>query len=208
MEETSRPIWKNPYVVGFLVGIAMLTVLPVLQRRMLRAPPPLSHLSSWSLPTLEGGPVGSESLLGFVWIAGLVPVPCDPSCVSQQQSLQDVLKATSDLARPVKLLTVVAVEEERRQVPSELQALSVPGKWSVAYGTYEELAPLQSELRQALWAFRGEQARGVPPAVEALPGFVLVDQNGDVRGFWGADELSRGNLINAARMLNRYGPNP
>ena len=38
--------------------------------------------------------------------------------------------------------------------------------------------------------------------------FVLVDQNGDVRGYWGTDELARGNLINAARMLFKRGPEP
>jgi protein SCO1/2 len=38
--------------------------------------------------------------------------------------------------------------------------------------------------------------------------FVLVDQNGDVRGYWGTDELARGNLINAARMLFKRGPQP
>ena len=38
--------------------------------------------------------------------------------------------------------------------------------------------------------------------------FVLIDQNGDVRGFWTTDELGRGNLINAARLLWKRGPNP
>ena len=38
--------------------------------------------------------------------------------------------------------------------------------------------------------------------------FALIDQNGDVRGFWSTDELARGNLINAARMLATRGANP
>ena len=38
--------------------------------------------------------------------------------------------------------------------------------------------------------------------------FVLVDQNGDVRGYWGTDELARGNLINAARLIWKRGPQP
>jgi hypothetical protein len=38
--------------------------------------------------------------------------------------------------------------------------------------------------------------------------FVLVDQNGDVRGYWTTDDLGRGNLINAARLLWKRGPNP
>ena len=38
--------------------------------------------------------------------------------------------------------------------------------------------------------------------------FVLVDQNGDVRGFWGTDDEGRSNLVNAARMLAKRGPQP
>jgi hypothetical protein len=38
--------------------------------------------------------------------------------------------------------------------------------------------------------------------------FALVDQNGDLRGYWSIDEQGRGNLINAARLLAKKGPRP
>jgi cytochrome oxidase Cu insertion factor (SCO1/SenC/PrrC family) len=199
---------KNPFVLAFLIGIAALTVLPFLQRRTLRAPPPLKHLTAFSLLTADGSTFESRSLSGSVWVLSVSPAGCDEACVERQTSLQQVLKATSDLKKPIPVVTVQALKSHTAVLDPALARLSTPGKWVVAYGSYEKLDVLLKELREALWAFRGEGAGGVAPAVDALPGFVLVDQNGDVRGFWGADELARGNMINAARMLNRYGPNP
>jgi hypothetical protein len=36
----------------------------------------------------------------------------------------------------------------------------------------------------------------------------LVDQNGDVRGYWGADDGGRSALVSAARLLAKHGANP
>ena len=55
--ETKKPVWKNPYVLGFVIGIVFLTVLPFVQRKFLKAPPPIATLAPWVLPTVDGGTV-------------------------------------------------------------------------------------------------------------------------------------------------------
>ena len=41
-----------------------------------------------------------------------------------------------------------------------------------------------------------------------LTALAVVDQNGALRGFWPDTALGRGNAINAARLLARYGATP
>jgi len=203
--EAKTPLWKNPFVIAFVLGVIFLTVVPFLQRRFLRAPPPLATLPAWQVPTPGGGSVGGDTLQGRVWLANFVPAPCDSACVEKQDFFGRTLEHVDDLDGGVALVSF-AQADAGAAVASVAQTHA--GRWYVAAGSDAQLAPVLRALHDALQAWGGRDAGATPGEFLHLDAFVLVDQTGAVRGFWPADPSGRGNATNAARLLAKYGPNP
>ena len=62
------------FVLAFVLGAAVLTGLPFLQKKFLKAPEPIRSLSGWPLP-------------GHVAIVSFLPVPCDDAeCLQRQEA--------------------------------------------------------------------------------------------------------------------------
>lgn len=208
------PFYKNPFVIAFLIGAAILTVLPFFQRMALRAPPPVASLGEWQLTDQDGRVVSNETLKGQVWIASFFFSRCPSVCPQQQRDFSQILTHIGDLKAddkaPVRLVSFTVDPEF--DTPAVLKAwgdkMGVDSsRWSLLSGPEASIKEL---LMKRMFVDVGERM--------PLPGdlfdishaskFVLVDQNGDVRGYWGTDELARGNIINAARMIWKYGPTP
>lgn len=196
------PLWKNPYLIGFLVGAIILTLMPLVQRRFLKAPPPLRQLTPWELPSLGGGPVSSASLAGRVILATTELGACDSACLERQKNFGMAVRHLDDLPQPGVVL-VSLIETEATAGLSGLLADSSPA-WRFGGGSSSELEPLLSQLQAGLDGFLA------PPGASFAKAHVLVliDQNNAVRGYWMADGAGRGNSINAARLLAKHGPNP
>jgi cytochrome oxidase Cu insertion factor (SCO1/SenC/PrrC family) len=199
----SGPRWLNPYVIAFLVGVIFLTVMPRLQKRFLKAPPPIAPLGEWTLSTVDDGhPFGSAQLMGKVVLFSFVPAPCDERCVEAQRAFGRGLEHTDDLGDGVHFVSLV-----RQDAAPAVRALAL-GRWQLVTGPDDKLAPVLASFHAA-WATRGGFDAGSTVAEQvALPAFALVDQHGMVRDFWRADNAGRGNAINAARLLAAHGPNP
>ncbi len=193
--EPKRPFHKNPFLWGFLIGAFFLTVLPLLQRQMMRAPPPLGWLPSLSLDTAQG-PV---ALAGSVWIVSVATAPCSRLCMLRQEKLERLLPHVEDLKDKVKVLTLAPAGAALSPKVGQR------ANWVAAEGA--SAAPLIDALYAALFASTGDAGPTIADFAEK-PLFWLLDQEGAIRGFWGVDELSQGNVINAARLLAREGPNP
>lgn len=199
------PLWKNPFVLAFAVGVVVLTAMPFLQNRTLRAPPPGPNVGAWSMRlTSDGGVVGSQQLAGKVWLASFT------SDLGLRTEQGDILRHTQDLGDKVVLVTFVAPGEKGPEGND---------RWLVVSGTQEEYEALA--LKQFLPAFKGALttrfAGGFPDGF--MPGSTLddwrrvpvlgvVDQNGALRVFWKDEAVGRGNAINAARLLAKQGPTP
>lgn len=196
----ARPFWKNPFILAFVLGAVVLTLLPNLQRRLLRAPPPILSLSDWELPLLAGGgTVGTRELGSRVWLLTLEPGPCDAACLARQQTFGRGVRHVDDLDGRVMLVSLVG-EKAAPQLAS--MASNASPLWKMVGGSDEAQRPLVSQLSQAFARFTGRSAED-PARFHAV---VLVDQRGAVRGFWPDDSAGRGNSINAARLLAREGP--
>lgn len=197
------PKWLNPYVIAFIIGVIFLTVLPRLQRRFLKAPPPIAPLGAWALSTVDDGQAfGSANLGGKVVLYSFVPAPCDAPCVEAQRAFGRGVDHTDDFGDAVHFVSVV-----RQDAAPALKALAL-GRWHLVTGPDDQLAPLLASFHGS-WVKRGGPDAGTTVAEQvALPAFALVDQTGMVRDFWRADHAGRGNAINAARLLAERGPNP
>lgn len=201
MTDQRKPFWKNPYLIGFLIGAFFLTVLPFMQRLFLKAPPPLRQLTPWELPSLGGGAVSTTALAGKVVLATTELGPCDTVCVDRQRTFGLAVKHVDDLKEKVVLVSLVG--EEARAGLAEVISAATPA-WRFGGGTQAQLEPLLSQLQLGLDQFLE------PPSANFARAhvIVLIDQNDAVRGYWMDDGAGRGNSINAARLLAKYGPQP
>lgn len=201
--EKKVPVWKNPFVIGFLLGIAFLTALPFLQRRFLKAPPPIAKLAPWALPTADGGVVGSVALEGTVWLASFPPPACDAPCQDKQAHFARALNHIDDFDGGIALVSFGFDSTAVGPVPDLL-----PGRWYVTHAPAAQLDGALASLRQGFVTFSGRDGGATAQDFSRLNGLALVDQEGALRGFWMDDAAGRGNAINAARLLARYGPRP
>lgn len=207
-EPTAKvPVWKNPYVIAFLLGVVVITLMRPLSSSFRKAPPPVRQLSPWSATSLGGGPVSLDALKGAVILATVELGPCESSCLERQTEFGTALRHLDDLGGKVVLLTLVGDEAQPGLAP--LLGKASPG-WRFA-GGMEGLQPLLAELQASLEQRQAErdQRVGAPRVVlAAAHPIALIDQDGAVRDFWPADGAGRGNSINAARLLAQHGPKP
>jgi cytochrome oxidase Cu insertion factor (SCO1/SenC/PrrC family) len=193
--EPRKPVWKNPFVIAFVIGAIALTVLPFAQRKFLKAPPPGPSLGTWELKTVDGAAFGSAQLLGKVWIASFAPD------APRQQTFGGILRHVEDLGEKVFLVSFV--------LPGAEAPKSTDPRWVVLTGTGEQLEALvMQHFRPAFVEFAPLDAGTTVEGFAQVPELGVVDQNGRLRGFWPDTELGRGNVINAVRLLAKYGPTP
>jgi protein SCO1/2 len=213
--EPKVPFWKNPFVIAFVAGAITLTILPVLASMTLRAPPPVASLGDWKLVDQDGNEIGSESLRGQVWIASVFFSRCPSVCPKQQKDFASILPHLDDLRdpdkKPIRLVSF-SVDPEF-DTPEVLRSWAKKhdadlSRWSLVTGPEASLKKL---LVDRMFLEVGQKTP-VPGTdlfdIAHASRFVLVDQNGDVRGYWPTDDLGRGNLINAARLIWKKGPKP
>ncbi len=189
--------WR-PYVIAFLIGAALLTVLPLLQRQFLKAPAPVKQLDAWSLTSLSGGAVGSSALAGQVVLLSAELGACDAACVQRQLDFGTAVRHVDDLKKtPITLVTVVG-PQAKEALAAQISAGTSAWRFAVADDAFT------AQMQAGLDAF-------LPPPGAVFAGtqsIVLIDQNDAIRGFWQADGVGRGNSINAARLLSKEGPHP
>lgn len=225
--ETKTPLWKNPFAISFVVGAIVLTILPFLQQATLRAPEPIGSLGSWQLVDEQGQPFGSADLKGKVWIASFFFSRCPSVCPPQQQALLSVLAHVDDLREregvsPIEIVSftvdpehdtsaVLAAYEQKMLAAAATTTHGTvrASDWRLLTGSHEALREL---LIKRFYVEMGEKKAIEGSAdlfdISHVARFALVDQNGDLRGYWSTDEQGRGNLINAARLLAKKGPRP
>ncbi len=196
--------WRNPWIVAFVFGALVLTVLPLLQRQMLSAPDALASLGTWSLSGIDGPSIGSTSLGGKAWLASFVPSPCNEACVQDLELFGRSLSHLADLGGRVAMVSFIepGAEDAARRARPEAAA-----SWHLLRDERAGSSPVRERFRAA-WSAQTQRLTAQTIPFLARPTYAVVDQRGDVRGFWPADEEGRGHAINAVRMFARHGAEP
>ncbi len=202
----SVPLWKNPFAIAFVIGVTFLTALPFLQRRFLKAPPPLAQLEPWALVDQNDLPIGSETLKGKVWLVSFLSQACTPQCLARQEAFGKLASHLDDFGDKTALVSFVVPSAEP---PTQIKDMVKHSRWYLARGTADVLeSVLINGFRNTFVSIIAVDAGVSSLDFADVPAIALVDQRGAIRGFWRDDEVGRGNAVNAARLLARYGPNP
>ena len=172
-----RPL-RNPYVLGFLIGAALITASVPLFRRIPPAPAPIGEMPEWSLTDNEGHAVGSVTLAGRTYVIVLSGYRCTGPCARASRDLAALERRFSAVGvdLPVVMVHVDVVD------PSALRWVDLeaePSPWIFAIGSRDETCA----LAQASFA----RVRGIALScdqVHALahdPHALIVDELGRIR---------------------------
>lgn len=196
MAEPEAPAQKSsnkPFFIAFVLGALVLTGLPFLQERFLKAPPPILTLTPWSTTAAD---ISSVALSGKVVLLQVEVAPCDADCTKRVTEFGNIVNHVNDLGDKVVLVTLADAQT--------LGALEQRKGASAAWRFAELDSALLTQLQVGLVKFLGADSTDFARSHSV----VLIDQNGAVRGYWQDGTAGRGNAINAARLLAKKGPIP
>jgi protein SCO1/2 len=196
MEANGRvPLWRNPYVVAFVVGCVTVTLIRPLLRRIPEPPPVLGALPAFSLVDTGGKPFGSDQLRGHVWIASFFFTHCPSVCPQLMARMGQLQQRYRDAGIDGIRLVSITVDPER-DTPEVLRAAEPrygvdPARWTLLTGPRAAIADLcTSGFHVPGLDVRPEIGGDIPHTTKV----VLVDEQNRIRGYYdttdeGLDEV-------------------
>jgi hypothetical protein len=169
------PVWKNPWVVGWVVGMVVITGIRPFLRRIPEPPPVLAQAGSvvFTVDGAEWTPATPTSGATLMVLTGASP------------------SESSESLRLLRKLSVVSAAAGFDEVRFVVGSPAVPdgSKWAAA---------MSSQLGVDTgppWIFAtGAGVEAIASTVEpwtggrpATSGVILLDEAGQVRGFYGSD---------------------
>ncbi|MCC6849795.1 MAG: SCO family protein [Deltaproteobacteria bacterium] len=209
MEPVARaPVWRNPYVLAFLVGCVTVTLLRPLLRYEPRPPPVLGALPAFALVDAAGEPFGTTELAGKVWIASFFFTSCPSVCpllMARMAELQRRLGEAGIGTADVRLVSITVDPE--RDTPEALRAAAPrygvdPARWTLLTGPRPRLHELLVSGFKVPGLDAGALANGDIPHTMKL---VLVDGGGRVRGYYDADDRGIDEVFHRAQLVLKEG---
>lgn len=201
MEAEGRvPLWRNPYVVAFVIGCVTVTLLRPLLRHEPLPPPVLSQLPEFSLVDTAGKPFGSTELRGQVWIASFFFTRCPSVCPLLMSRMADLQRHLADKHLDGIRLVSISVDPTR-DTPDVLRAAEPrygvdPRHWTLLTGARDTI----SELCRTGFHVPGLE---VPAAEDGdIPHttkVVLVDTQNRIRGYYDTDDEGLDEVFNRAQ---------
>ncbi len=187
-EEARVPLWRNPYVVAFVVGCVTVTLLRPLLRYEPKPPPVLSELPAFTLVDSAGQPFGSAALRGRVWIASFFFTHCPSVCPLLMTRVAALQRRFRDAGIDDVALVSISVDPER-DTPERLRAAEPgydvdPGRWKLLTG------PLADVHALCVQGFKVPGFDGTGMIDGDIPHttkLVLVDPELRIRGYYDTD---------------------
>jgi protein SCO1/2 len=186
--EGRTPLWRNPYVVAFVIGCVTMTLLRPLLRYEPKPPPVLSTLPEFSLVDSSGKPFGSADLRGQVWIASFFFTRCPSVCPLLMQHMAELQKRYADAGIDGIRLVSITVDPAR-DTPTVLHEAEPlygvdPARWTLLTGPPARV----QELCVSGFKVPGFDGTGmVNGDIPHTTKVVLVDPTGHIRGYYDTD---------------------
>jgi protein SCO1/2 len=201
----TAPIWTYVSLTGVLVYVLLYHVIGTVEAAVPAAEIRLP-LPAFTLTDQRGQPFGRDRLAGKVWIADFVFTTCPTVCPKLTARMGEIQEKTKARGDRIHLLTFTVDPEN--DTPAILANYAKANHADEARWTF---------LTGSLGAIEGAVMNGFKIAFgkrEDKPGtgimtifhgekFVLVDREGNIRGYYDADEPGTKALLAAADALAR-----
>ena len=195
-EKAPAPWYRNPWLLGFLAGIAWITIVRFAgwTQHVPDEPEAMGAAADVALVASDGSTIDSDFLRGRVWIVGAVRPGCEAPCAEVPQALATLAarNATYDRAAGVLLVQAGgALADEAAKLHATAPTLWVAGG---------ETGAIEAFLQGMETGFVSGDARPDLPGGGRL---LLLDEQGAWRGDYGLDELGRDEVYHRAQHVVR-----
>ncbi|HEY2986113.1 MAG TPA: SCO family protein [Candidatus Binatia bacterium] len=206
-----RQHWVWALLICLLIGVGLIALWPRLAARPTQGTTAEKSLEEiglygkvppFSLVDRSGKEIQLSDLLGKVWIADLIYTHCPDTCPVQSAEMKTL---QDKFAREADLRLVSITVDPKRDTPPVLDEYAArfgadPARWFFLTGKEEAI------LRLAKEGFRLPAAEIPVPKRESggathahSPRFVVVDRNGEIRGYFSA--LEKESLVRLRRTV-------
>jgi protein SCO1 len=204
-----KPFYKNPYLVAFFIGAAMLTFIRPFLRKVPKPPPVIGLAPVFTLKNEKGEAFGSANLKGTTYVANFLFTSCTTACPLLVQSLQELQKRYEQEKIPIKIISFSV--DPTTDTPEVLHTYAAaakadPQRWVFLTGEVPAVAATLKGFNFALepkvWT---KQSFFEISHTQKL---VIVDGNGAVRGYYGSDKLGVDEVFHRSQhVLRSFGVN-
>lgn len=191
----------------WFVGIALIIVGPLGRAFSHRIPPPPTMkipLPAFELTDERGQRFGTEQLLGRVWVADFVFTSCPTVCPKLTARMADIQHRSRHLGEAFHLVTFTVDPEN--DTPERLAAYAQSyhangARWSFLTGSLDQI---ESTVLKGFKIAMGKEPTEPGSTLFSIfhgENLVLVDQQGNIRGYYEANEVGEGELLRVAGIL-------
>jgi protein SCO1/2 len=191
----------------WVLAIALIIVGPIGRAFSHRIPPPPAMkipLPAFQLTDERGQPFGTEQLLGRVWVADFVFTSCPTVCPKLTTRMADIQHRSRHLGEAFHLVTFTVDPEN--DTPERLaeygRAYHANGaRWSFLTGPLDKI---ESTVLKGFKIAMGKEPSEPGSTLFSIfhgENLVLVDQGGNIRGYYEANEVGEGELLRVAGIL-------
>lgn len=197
---------RNPYVLGFLVGIATITALRPFLRHVPAPPPVIGRLPDWTLVDADGAPFGSANLTGGATVVSFFSTRCTEVCPEVMDGMAKLQEGFEVRGIDGARLVSITVDPEH-DTPEVLRAYASahgvhPKTWTLVTGDPARVRELV--LHGFAVPLPAGDARPADPEEVAHAGkLVLVDGSGGIRGYYGTGDMGLDEVFNRTQHVLR-----
>lgn len=195
-------LWKNPFVWAFFAGIVCLTLMRPFLRFEPDPPPVLGRVPEFALVDSSGRPFTRDDLEGSVWVASFFFTRCATICPALMRSVERLQERYAEAGIEGVRLLSISVDPEH-DTPERLRSYATryhvdPDRWVLLTGEREEIRSLAQDGFKVAMGRARVRDEGIMDIAHTAK-LVLVDPEGNVRGYFGADAAGRDEVFHRSR---------
>lgn len=192
-----------------LTWVVLAAAILVMPLRRSFGDPPKPPSMSLALPAFEltdqrGEAYGSKDLLGKVWVADFVFTSCPTACPKLTKRMRDISHRAKNLGESFHLVTFTVDPEN--DTPERLAAYAKANqadtlKWTFLTGT---LGAIETTVVKGFKLAMGKEESSPGSNIFSIfhgERLVLVDKQGNIRGYYEADDEGQANILRDAETL-------
>lgn len=184
-------VWlrKHIWAISFVLAIVSITALRPFMRNIPDPPPVMFTLPDYELVDHEERPFTPDTLRGKVWVAAFIFTSCPSTCPAVTRAMLDLRERfdRNDIDVEFVSISVDPVNDTPAVLAAHAEEVGAEhGKWRFVTGDLATIKTLAEDGFHLGVGERTDQEGGLYDIAHSTK-LALVDQQGNVRGFYGLD---------------------